>query len=397
MDAISPLGGIKFNQTREFTESSPGGLSQFAEGDVLVAKITPCFENGKCALAEFVPGGYAAGTTELHVLRPATRILPRLLFYVCTSSTFRDAGQAHMTGAAGQKRVPPEFVANYRFALPDHDAQRAIIDFLDRETGKIDDLIAKKQRLLELLEEKRAALLNQITTKGLDPASPLKPTSVPGLSAIPAHWELRRLAMAADKLTNGYVGPTRDIFYSSGVKYLQSLHIKRNTIVFDPEYYVSSEWHHEHAKSRLRAADVLIVQTGDIGQVAVVPANFGEANCHALIIVSPKPCILGQYLAWLLNSTYGLNSLLTMRTGALHPHLNCSNVRDIVLPLPPLVEQQAIAAELTTLDQKNTYTVAKIEEMISLLREYRSALITAAVTGQLDIPRHEEQMEVLAS
>ena len=154
--------------------------------------------------------------------------------------------------------------------------------------------------------------------------------------------------MFTDKITNGFVGPTRDILLDEGVPYLQSLHIKNNRIVFGNDYFVAPEWSRQHAKSVLRAGDVLVVQTGDIGQVAVVSLELEGANCHALIVVSCISSLArGEYLSWVLNSHYGYHALKRIQTGALHPHLNCTFVREIVCPLPPLDEQAAIVTGST--------------------------------------------------
>src|SRR5690606_12182304 len=133
------------------------GYTEFEDGDVVVAKITPCFENGKGALASNLVNGAAFGTTELHVLRPSALRDCRFLFYVTISHLFRRAGEAEMYGAGGQKRVPPEFCKDLPAVLPPEDEQRAIADFLDRETAKIDTLVARKRMLIERLKEKRTA------------------------------------------------------------------------------------------------------------------------------------------------------------------------------------------------------------------------------------------------
>src|SRR5690606_1420000 len=108
-------------------------------------------------------------------------------------------------------------------------------------------------------------------------------------------------------------------------------------------YYVSEEWSRSHSKSILYPGDVLIVQTGDIGQSAVVTEDFAGCNCHALIIVAPlRSSLEGAWLSWVLNSTFGVHSLLSIQTGALHPHLNCGNVKQLYVPLPPISEQREI-------------------------------------------------------
>ena len=270
--------------------------------------------------------------------------------------------------------------------FPPLSEQRAIAAFLDRETGKIDALVEEQRKLIELLREKRQAVISHAVPKGLNSNVVFKPSGVKWLGNIPAHWKTRRISKVSSKITNDYVGPTREIFQDQGVRYLQSLHIKSNKIAFQPPYFVGQEWSEKHAKSILKAEDVLIVQTGDIGQVAVVPADFEGCNCHALIIVTPiKKFLSGHWLSWVLCSDYGYHSLLSIQTGALHPHLNCGNVKYISIPLPPIDEQgkimEAMGAELERLDSLILEAVTAID----LLKERRISLISAAVTGKIDV------------
>ncbi len=264
--------------------------------------------------------------------------------------------------------------------------QRAIVAFLDRETAKIDALVDEQLRLIELLKQKRQAVISNAVTKGLDPAVPFKESGVKWMGRVPAHWEVRRIGSVSTKITNGYVGPTRDILVDDGVRYLQSLHIKRNKIIFRTPYFVRQDWSEAHAKSILDLGDVLIVQTGDIGQVAVVSQEHVGCNCHALIIVSPvRGQLDGQWLSWVLNSEYGLHSLLSIQTGALHPHLNCGNVKDLRVPMPPLDEQIRIVAHVEAQVDNFTAVTKQAEALVVLLKERRSALISAAVTGKIDV------------
>jgi type I restriction enzyme S subunit len=275
---------------------------------------------------------------------------------------------------------------NVEFPLPPMEEQSDIAAFLDRETSKIDALIAEKERLLELLAEKREALISHAVTKGLNPDVPMKDSGVTWLGEIPSHWAIRSISSVSTKITNGYVGPTRDILVDEGIRYLQSLHIKGNQIRFDPPYFVTDEWSREHSKSILQVGDVLIVQTGAIGQSAVVTEDFSGCNCHALIIVSPvRDSLEGAWLSWVLNSSFGVQSLLSIQTGALHPHLNCGNVKQLFLPLPPISEQGQIISwldkELASLDALSN----DVSRGLSLLAERRLALIAATVTGQIDV------------
>jgi type I restriction enzyme, S subunit len=215
--------------------------------------------------------------------------------------------------------------------------------------------------------------------------SEYKDTGLEWLARLPSHWEVRRLASLSTKITNGYVGPTRDILIDEGVRYLQSLHVKGNRIKFDVPYFVSHDWSAAHKKSILQAGDVLIVQTGDIGQVAVVTKEFAGCNCHALIIVSPfHASVDGIWLASVLNSHYGLHSLLSIQTGALHPHLNCGDVKDVRIPVPPKFEQSQIAAFLERETAKIDALVAEQQRLIAILKEKRQTTISHAVTKGLN-------------
>jgi len=386
MEAIGEDGSLALDRLRPIGELE-SGYTYFAEGDVAIAKITPCFENGKGAVMRGLHGGLGFGTTELIVARPLPKLLDSgYLHRIFTSRPFMQQGEASMYGAGGQKRVPDDFVRDFAIALPPVDEQVVINAFLDRETAKIDALVAEQEQLITLLKEKRQAVISHAVTKGLDTSVPMKDSGVEWLGEMPAHWGIKRIAQISTKITNGYVGPTRDILVEDGVRYLQSLHIKNNKVEFHQPYFVSEDWSNAHQKSILKAGDVLVVQTGDIGQVAVVPPAFAGCNCHALIIVSPETSsVTGEWLACVLDSDYGFHTLISIQTGALHPHLNCGNVRDVFVPVPALKEQKALVDYVAMRSTEFDALIREAVLSIELLRERRSALISAAVTGQIDV------------
>jgi type I restriction enzyme S subunit len=287
----------------------------------------------------------------------------------------------------GQPNLSQGLLRSLRVPLPPLTEQQRMAAFLDRETVKIDALVAQKERLIALLQEKRTALITRAVTKGLDPNVPMKDSGVESIGAIPVHWNLSRIAMAATKITNGFVGPTRDILVNEGVRYLQSLHIKNGLIDFERgSYFVTPEWSRAHAKSVLAQGDVLVVQTGDIGQVAVVPEEFAGCNCHALIIIRLKRDFgLGEWLSVALQSDYGQVALTWSQTGALHPHLECGHVKEIRVAFPPPAEQRAILEKLRNELHQLDDLIARVKYVISGFVELRVTLISAAVTGKIDL------------
>ncbi len=361
-------------------ESVDSVVSSFVRGDVLFGKLRPYL--AKAARPDFD----GVCTSEILSLRPTHGCFQSYVMYCLLNAPYIHWLDS-MTYGTKMPRVSPDQVGSSRIPLPPEFEQRTIAAFLDRETVKIDRLVERKERLIELLQEKRAALITRAVTRGLDPNAPMKDSSVEWLGEIPAHWEVRRIAMAVNKITNGYVGPTRDILVDDGVPYLQSLHIKNGQIKFDRKhYFVTKYWSKQHRKSILREGDVLVVQTGDIGQNCVVSGAFEGANCHALIILRLKPHLgEGAFLSLLLQSTCGQNALKWSQTGALHPHLECGHVREIRLVLPPPHEQRlimrAVEEQLEALDSLQ----AKVRQAINHLKEFRTALISAVVTGKIDV------------
>lgn len=319
-------------------------------------------------------------------------------YYWTRSSTYRAMIEAVCDGtSSSMKNLSQSSFLTIPFLRPPIGDQTAIAAFLDRETAKIDALVAEQERLIALLQEKRQAVISQAVTKGLNPEVPMKDSGVEWLGKVPDHWEARKLSSIISKITNGYVGPTRDILVDAGVPYLQSLHIKSNKITFGEDYFVTAEWSQQHAKSILMAGDVLVVQTGDIGQAAVVTPEYEGCNCHALIVISPVASALsGPWLAWVFNSDYGRQTLLSIQTGALHPHLNCGDVRDLYIPMPPLSEQGAIVQFVSDKTTQFDELIGEAAIGIALLKERRSALISAAVTGKIDVRSLSSMEEVAA-
>lgn len=167
MEAVTAMGQVD-QSNRGQVKVLWKGFTYFERGDVVVAKITPCFENGKGAHLADLETELGFGTTEFHVLRPGKAINGRFLYLLTVTTRFRGLGARFMTGAAGQQRVPPSFISNFPVALPPLAEQEAIVARIDAETATIDALIGKYERELELLDEYRASLISHAVTGKID-------------------------------------------------------------------------------------------------------------------------------------------------------------------------------------------------------------------------------------
>lgn len=215
-----------------------------------------------------------------------------------------------------------------------------------------------------------------------------KPSGIDWIGDIPSHWNNCTLKQASDSIRNGYVGPTKDILVDDGIPYFQSLHVKDGKLLFDRgEYYVTKKWADKHPK--IYKDDIVIVQTGDIGQVALVPAEYDGCNCHALIIVvSDKQKINPLYLLYYLRSSIGKELMLLTKTGATLPHLNSGSICNTQLILPPLAEQEAIAAWLDEKCEEIDAAIAKVDREIELIDELKQSEISRVVTRGLNPDAH---------
>ncbi|MFU8891889.1 MAG: restriction endonuclease subunit S [Anaerosomatales bacterium] len=384
MESVCEYGGLRLDQAKPLADVSTG-YSYFRDGDVVVAKITPCFENGKGSIAQGLTNGVGFGTTELHVLRPTPRLDPGFLFYLTISHPFRSMGAAFMYGAGGQKRVPDEFVRDFRQPIPPLDEQRAIAGFLDRETARIDALIEKKRRQIELLHEKRAALISHAVTKGLDPTARMKDSGIPGLGRIPLSWAFKRLKYLTPEITVGVVVTPSAYYVDEGIPFLRSLNIKEDEIVSSDTVFLSAESNLQLRKSRLKTGDLVSVRTGQPGTTAVIDERFDGANCIDLIITRRSDKLDSRFLCYAMNSAFSKSQYAAGSNGAIQAHFNVETTGNMLVPAPPHATQIAIREYLDESTMKLRGLMERVNASIDRLREYRAALISAAVTGKLDL------------
>lgn len=369
------------------------GFTYFENGDVIVAKITPCFENGKCALADGLTNGIGFGTTELHVLRPFSNTNLKFLYYVTKSDLFLKLGEMEMKGAAGQKRVPEDFIKDFTTGLPDFDEQNSIAGYLDNKTACIDGLIEKRHKLLSLLQEKRAALISQAVTKGLDPSVSMKDTGILWLGEIPAHWKVKRLKNLLSPAKGAIkTGPFGSQLTVSDMEN-GTVKIYNQRTVIDGDFEIGENYISKGKFLELRAfevfpGDVLVTTRGTIGRTAIVPPDAERGILHpCLMRLQPDAKkVLKEYIRLIIeNGLFVFEQLKLLSNATTIEVIYSESLKNVILPLPTFSEQQEILNYTKQLEDKLGMAIRKIQEQIQHLREYRQALISAAVTGKIDV------------
>lgn len=387
MEAIGEDGQLDLSRTRQI-DAVETGYTYFRDGDVVFAKITPCFENGKGALMQGLAEGIGFGTTELIVLRAdSARMLPTYLDWLVRSPEFRDQGEASMYGAGGQKRVPDDFVRELPWAIPSIDEQIAIATFLDRETAKIDALIAEQEKLIALLAEKRQSTISHAVTRGLNPSAPMKDSGVPWLGEVPAHWEIWPLKHLVGLKSGGTPSKERLDYWTDGAIPWASAKDLKFEVLHDTADHLTEIAMQEGAAALVEAGAALVVVRGMIlartfpVTVAAVPMAINQ-DLKAVTAVSG---ITSAFLPWLLRGTAEESLRRLDEAGHGTKALRMDAWLTMMVPVPPVAEQGELTSQLIDRLQAIDELLVSASDANELLRERRSALIAAAVTGQIDV------------
>jgi type I restriction enzyme S subunit len=351
---------------------------QVAMGDLLVCEGG---EVGRAAILTQKPEEPTIIQNALHRVRSQSE-MPKFLMYLLEVSASGGWLEVKCNKATIQHFTRDKF-GSLRIALPSLDEQCRIVSFLDRETAKIDALIEKKERLIELLQEKRTALITQAVTKGLDPTVPMKDSGVEWLGKIPAHWSVHRLKLLAsinDEALSEKTDPQFEIVYVDigGVDNIQG--------ILECEEYLF-ETAPSRARRIVRDGDV-IISTVRTYLRAITPIIAPECNLivsTGFAVVRPTSRLNSNYGAFALRATYFVENIVANSTGVSYPAIEASKVSSFSIAFPELMEQQRIAAFLDRETAKIDALMSKIREAITSLREYRTALISAAVTGKIDV------------
>lgn len=382
MDAIKDgLGGVDGSRAEPLSVMTAGSYNFVANDDVLLAKVTPCFENGKKGRAEGLINGVGFATSEVYVLRPdASRIDPDFLLYLLSSEDFRFEGIRSMTGAGGLKRVSAEAVRNYDVKISNPEDQVTIARFLDRETGLIDGLIEKKTRFIALLKEKRAAVITHTVTKGIDPDAEMKDSGVDWLGRVPAHWDVLRIAALFREVSRPAdpALPVLSVSIHDGVTDGELADEDRDRKVALSE---------DRTKYQGVAPGDLVYNMMRAWQGAFGAVTVKGLVSPAYVVAAPVTSFRTKFIEHLLHTKSAAEEIRRFSRGIadFRMRLYWDHFRALKVCLPPLEEQDRILSEIDAETARIDGLITLTERSIDLLREKRSALITAAVTGKIDV------------
>ena len=362
---------LELAQTRSL-DAVAGSYTYFANGDVLLAKITPCFENGKLGIANGLSNGVGFGSSEFMVLRPSAEVLSQWLYYYLAREDFRVTGASRMAGAVGHKRVPPEYVENCDIPVPPLPEQRRIVALLDEAFDGIAKARANAEKNIENVKALLGGYVEEtFRTIGVE--------------------ETRRTTLGelSELITKGTTPTSVGFaFVDNGpVRFIKVESIAKNG-TFIPEKFanITDACHQALKRSQLRIGDILFSIAGALGRVAIVsddvlPANTNQAL--AIVRLREDADVSRDYVLAALSTGTALAQVEGLKAGAAQQNLSLAQMRDFRLQIPSPSNQKRIVMQLADMRFFSERSTNLFERKLAALDELKKSLLHHAFAGEL--------------
>ena len=355
--SVDASKGVVATETYRFEDAPSRARRIVREGDTIVSTVRT-YLRAIAAIRE--PAENLIVSTGFAVVRPRS-LDPGYLSYALRSPFFVETVVSRSTGVSYPAINAPE-VGNIGVTLPPLDEQKAIAAFLDRETARIDALIEKKRRQIELLQEKRSALISHAVTKGLDPNAPMKDSGIEWLGQIPKHWEVKQLKRAV-MFQRGHDLPQQDRL-AGEVPLVTSAGV--------------SAWHNEPAA---KGPGIVTGRYGTIGHFHLVEQDYWPLNTTLY-----STTVHGNNTRFVWYMLHLLTPVFMVEAGkSAVPGVDRNDLHPIPVCVPPVTEQADIVRKLDRETAQIDQLAARVEDSIKMLQEHRTALIAASVTGKIDV------------
>lgn len=396
--SVDRVEGITNKESMIFENAPSRARRMVSDGDTIVSTVRTYLR----AISPVQnPESNLVVSTGFAVIRPR-KADPEYFSFFLRSSYFIENVVSRSVGVSYPATNATE-VIKIPIVRPHSSEQVYIATFLNRETKKIDILVAKKRMLIEKLKEKRTALISRTVTRGLppeaalaaglDPYHLLKPSGVEWLGNVPEHWEVKRLKYII-KAKKGAIktGPFGSQLQSSDMLNGEVKVYNQRTVldndVLGGENYITSEKYQELNAFEVYPGDILVTTRGTIGRCMIVPLDAEKGILHPCLmrIQAEQEVVCNRYLELLIDkSSLVLEQLKIMSNATTIEVIYSQSLKEVWLPIPPSPEQKSIIEYLDSETTKIDKIICKVESAIDRLQEYRTALITAAVTGKIDV------------
>lgn len=355
-------------------------------GDLVVTKSSgSSLHIGKTSIVdEAIADLGACYSNFMQRLRVSSDCNPRFVWFVMNNPIARGQFDLFSNSTTGLANLNATILGEVRLAFPSGDEQRKIVNFLDRETGKIDAAVAAQERLIALLAEKRAATISHAVTKGLDPDAPRKDSGIEWLGQIPAHWSVQKIGWKLDaKPRYGVLVPDDD---PDGVPMLRIKDLTAEVTDTSSLMTISADLSDQYPNTVVEVGDMLLSVVGTIGSTRIVGPQLAGANLsRALARLRPSDTVYTSYLRWIFQSLPFTQYVDLTCVGTAQRVLNMDDLSALRFAFPTIEEQRKISEELDRAVGRFDDLINRARAAMELLKERRAALISDAVTGKIDV------------
>lgn len=350
------------------------GFTTFQNKDVLLAKITPCFENGKGGFVDKLHSGVGFGSTEFHVLRAKENSDPRFIYQFTNYPEFRIKGESNMTGSAGQRRVPADYLRTFDVVFPPFHEQQKIATIL----SSVDNVIEKTRAQIDKLKDLKTGMMQELLTKGIGHTE-FKDSPV-GL--VPMQWEIVKFEDVFSDYKYGPRFSSKDYSSCGNVKTIRGTDLSSDGEVHYNQVPTASIDAKTVESHRLRDGDLVMITTAECGSSAVFREQKMPYIASAYAIkLSPTDRVFPEFIKYFMqtpNAMVQIESFIRKGTVA---NLPGSDVMNIVLALPAYLEQKEIASMLLALDTK----IARVSQKLAHVASIKKALMQDLLTGKVRV------------
>ena len=394
ISSVNLVEGVAATETVTFDKAPSRARRIVQDGDTIISTVRTYLK----AIASIQsPPANMVVSTGFAVIRPTDAIDGGFLGYALQNTAFIELVVANSTGVS-YPAINPSLLTSLPIAFPRSLAtQKQIAAFLDWKTSQIDALIAKKQALLQKLKEKRLAVITQAVTKGLNPDAPMRDSGIAWLGKVPAHWGVKRLKFVAH-VGNGSTPNREDSAYWDGGTYpwLNSSVVNQEQVT-NADQFVTPRALSECHLPRISPPAVLVGITGQGKTRGMATTLLFEAtiNQHLAYVKPDEAKASVGFLRRVFDMAYAHLRIESENGGSTKGAITCEQIAELPIPVPPLDEQVVISERIDMALAKLARMSDNAKSAITRLTEYRSALITAATTGKIDVRSWQAPQETV--
>ena len=392
MADVSNNGGIIAYTTKQYKEVKDG-FTKFQENDILFAKITPCMENGKGAIAKNLNNGIGFGSTEFHVLRANEFGDPEFIYHVLQSNAYRLKAEAMMTGSAGQKRVPTDFFYKHKIYIPPLPTQRKIAEILNTS----DEVIEQTRALIEKYQNIKKGMLHDLFTRGIDPTTKkLRQTREQAphlyheteLGWLPRVWNVKKLIKSASNKPNSFTGGPfgsdlkSEHYTIEGIRIIQLQNIGDGSFLNDYKIFTSEKKANQLISCNIYPGDIIIAKMADpVARACIIP------EFHSRYLMASDGIRLNvdnshyntRFILEVINSSKFRKKAIAVSTGTTRERIGLNELRNLPIYSPKKNEQDIIAERLEAIDNKIETEQTYLNKMINIKQGLMQDLLTGKV------------------